>query len=67
MLHNRRTSTGYGVNPLQYSEVLAFCVLNEVKLYEWEVNLLFRLDQIVLTRYQEDAEKQQKKAQAKSK
>ena len=57
-LHNARTNTGFGTNPIQYSEIQAYTKLYEIELEYWEIDLLRQLDQVVLTFYQEEAEKQ---------
>lgn len=60
-LHNKRTSNGFGINPIQYSEILAYFTLIEVKPEEWEIEMISKLDGVALEMYAKEAEKQNKK------
>lgn len=63
-LHNARGSSGFGVSPISYSEILAYCQLHQVEFEEWELDLIRLFDQTVL---QIIAEDQEKKSTAKNK
>lgn len=63
-LHNTRSSTGFGVNPITYQEIKAYSSIMGIQLDEWEVRVIKRLDHIALEHFAEVQEKQQK---AKSK
>jgi hypothetical protein len=41
-------------SPINYQEILAFCALYEIKMREWELDLLKLLDRIALTESQKD-------------
>lgn len=60
-LHNRRTSNGYGVNPIQYSEILAYFSLIDLTPHEWEIETICSLDNVALAAYAKEMEKQQAK------
>lgn len=44
MLTLSRTSNGYGLNPISFSEIAAWCALFQERLTEWDMNLLRHLD-----------------------
>jgi hypothetical protein len=52
-LHNTRQS-GMAASPINYQEILAFCVLYQIKMQEWELDLLKLLDRVALTESQKD-------------
>lgn len=60
-LNNKRTSNGFGINPIQYSEILAYFTLIEVQPEDWEVEMISKLDSIALEIYAKEAERQNKK------
>jgi hypothetical protein len=41
-------------SPINYQEIMAFCALYEIKMREWELDLLKLLDRIALTESQKD-------------
>lgn len=59
-LHNSRTSSGFGLNPIQYSEIKAYFDLKNIVPEEWEVQLVKKLDAIALEHYAEEAKKAEK-------
>lgn len=66
-LHNARTSSGFGVNPLTYSDIYAYFNLYSICPLDWEIRAIKRLDALVLDNYAKEAKKEQEKAKAKSK
>lgn len=66
-LHNNRTSNGFGVNPIQFSEIKAYFELMGIEPDDWEVSVIKKLDNVALKQYAEEAKKQQEKNQQKSK
>lgn len=43
-LSGTRTSTGFGVNPISYAEMVSWCMLTNVVLEHWEVALIRQVD-----------------------
>lgn len=66
-LNSKRGSNGFGVNPLSYSEILSFFELIEYRPSAWELELIERLDQVVMEVYSEQQEKKQREQEQKSK
>lgn len=66
-LHNSRTSSGFGLNPIQYSEIKAYFELKGITPDEWEVQLIKRLDSIAMNHYAEEAKKEEQTQKSKSK
>lgn len=60
-LNESRSSNGYGLNPITYSDILAFFTLIQIQPHEWEVHLIKRLDREVLGVYAKKAEIESKK------
>lgn len=46
-LNNTRQS-GMAASPITYQEILAFCTLYEIKMCEWELDLIKLLDMVAL-------------------
>lgn len=65
-LNNRRASTGFGVNPIAYSEMLSFFELINYQPQEWELDMIERFDSIAMQEYDKEATKERKKAKSKS-
>jgi hypothetical protein len=65
MLNSRRASNGFGVNPLQFSEILAYYELQGVMPQPWDVEILVHFDNVVMSIYAEksksDADKKKNK------
>jgi hypothetical protein len=66
-LDNKRTSNGFGVNPITYSDLKSFCDLKGVCLEDYQVDLIMRLDNMRIKHYDEEMKKQQDLEKAKSK
>lgn len=60
-LHNRRTSNGFGLNPISYQEILAYFVLIQYQPQEWEVGLITSLDLVFLEEHIRQQEREHKK------
>lgn len=60
-LNNARSSSGFGVNPVSYLEIQAYCNLYNTVLDEWELDLIRKFDNVVLQIHADQAEKQSKK------
>jgi hypothetical protein len=61
-LNNARSSSGFGVNPISYTEMDAYFRLQQTVPETWEVNVIRRLDSVALEAYAEQAKKEQAKA-----
>lgn len=66
-LHNNRTSSGFGINPIQFSDMKAYFDLMMIHPEEWEIDVIRILDNIALNQYSEEAKKNQAKSKPKSK
>jgi hypothetical protein len=64
-LHNSRTSNGFGVNPISYTEIKAYFDLIDIKVEEWEVTLIKLFDNEALSAFAKEAEAERKKASKK--
>lgn len=64
-LNNSRSSNGYGVNPISYSDIKAYFDLIAVEAEDWELELIKRIDNEALKSYAEEAESERKKALSK--
>ncbi len=60
-LNNRRTSNGFGVNPLQYSEIKAYFELIQYTPLDWEIEMIEKFDSIALSEYEKQAERNKPK------
>lgn len=60
-LHNARSSNGFGVNPISYSDMYGYFKLIGIQPDDWEVETIRRLDIIALDAFAEQAKKEQKK------
>ena len=61
-LNNKRTSNGFGVNPIQYSEIKAYFDLIQYHPQEWEIEMIEKFDSIALKEYELQAEKNKPKS-----
>lgn len=66
-LNNRRQSSGFGYNPLSYSEIAAFFDLLEYSPQQWELEVIEVLDSVAMKHFEKEADKQQKIQEQKSK
>lgn len=60
-LHDARGSNGFGINPISYQDLLAYCQLTHTYLEPWEVDLIRKFDREALKVYQEQARREQNK------
>ena len=60
-LHESRSSNGFGVNPITYSDIDSFFKLKQIIPEQWEVDLIKRLDREVLAVYAEKSKQDAKK------
>lgn len=61
-LNNSRSSNGYGVNPISYSDMKAYFDLIAIEVEDWELELIKRIDNEALKSYAEEAEAERKRA-----
>ena len=64
-LNNSRSSNGFGVNPISYSDIKAYVDLIGIEIEEWELELIKRFDHEALNSYAKEAELERKKASKK--
>lgn len=64
-LNRKRTSTGFGVNPIPFSEIESFFNVNQIEYSPDEVQLIEMLDNVALEHFQKEAEKNNKKSKTK--
>lgn len=60
-LNQKRTSNGFGVNPLSYTEVKNFFELLQITTDPFEVEVLMLLDNVAMEHFQKESEKNNKK------
>lgn len=60
-LNAKRTSNGFGMNSLSYSEIEAFFRIIDYKPHSWELDLIDAFDQVAMQHYSKQQEQQQKK------
>ena len=62
-LHNKRTSNGFSVNPITYTDMCSYFSLINYNPEEWEIDLINSLDQVFLEfqQKQQEADKNKKK------
>lgn len=64
-LHGKRSSNGFGVNPISYQDMYAYFKLIRYTPEEWEIDLINQLDSVFLEVYNKQQESQQKSQQKK--
>ena len=64
-LNNKRTNTGYGHLPIQYSEIKAYFDLYNIEYEPFEVYIIEVLDGVTMQYYQEETEKRDAAERAK--
>jgi len=64
-LHNSRSSNGFGVNPISYTDIKAYFDLIDIKPDDWEITLIKSFDNEALSAYAKEAEAERKKASKK--
>lgn len=57
-LHNTRSSNGFTVNPISYTEIKSYMDLINIEPYEWEIDLIKKFDSEALKAYAKEAERQ---------
>jgi hypothetical protein len=66
-LHNSRSAGMSGYDPIQYSEILAYSQLFEYKFQPWEIVLIKKFDNEVLSMLAKQQEEAARKQEAKNK
>lgn len=66
-LTRKRTGTGYGPLPLQYSEILAYFTLHSIVYDSVEVEIIMMLDDVAMEHYIAEIKKDQERQAAKVK
>lgn len=64
-LHKKRTSSGFGINPIQYSEIESLFRLVQYQPHEWEVETIQLFDDVAIDYYAKEVEKENKKNKKK--
>ena len=64
-LNSARTSNGFGVNPLSYTEIKAYFDLQQQLPEPWESEVLRYFDAVVMQVYADKAKQEQAKANRK--
>lgn len=67
MLHNTRSSNGFGLNPISYQDMWFFFQIEGVEPESWEVDLIKQFDNIYMTQIHEQQKKEQQKVRNKNK
>jgi len=60
-LHNARTSNGFGVNPITYTEMKCYFDLVEIRPEAWELELIKRFDVVALNAFAKQSEIEKQK------
>jgi len=50
-LHDRRDWGEFGPKPIAWNAIQSWQQVNEIKLYGWELNLIFQLDTVFIKNY----------------
>lgn len=66
-LHSKRSSNGFGVNPLSYTEIKAFFDLHQIYPAQYELELIEQFDNVAMEIYAKNQEKQRKQQELKRK
>jgi len=64
-MHNRRTSNGFGANPINYTEIDSYFNLQRYRPELWEIQAINKLDDIVLDCYAAEAKREAAKNKSK--
>jgi len=51
-LHSTRASSGFGANPITYTEIRNYSELMQIDLDEWEVTLIRKFDKVALDAFE---------------
>lgn len=60
-LDSTRTGSGFGVNPIQFSEIVAYFTLIDIEPDAFEITALRMLDRVALNHYRKEIDKATKK------
>lgn len=66
MLHNNRSSSGFGSNPITYQDMWFYFQLEGIEPESWEIDLIKQFDNIYMQNMSEQQKKEQQKAKSKS-
>lgn len=61
-LNATRTSNGFGINAISYSEMEAYFRVNDIKPEPWEIEIIRNFDTVVLKVYSDKSQAEQKKS-----
>ena len=64
-MHNRRTSNGFGANPISYTEINSYFNLHQINVLSWEIQAINKMDDIVLEQYSKEAKLEADKNKSK--
>lgn len=64
-LNRKRQSSGFGVNPITYSEILSFFQLIGYSPQPWEIDMIELFDDAAMEEYSKEMKKEQKKSSSK--
>lgn len=64
-LSSARTSNGFGMNPISYSEMKNYFELNQIEVHPWEVELIKMFDSAAMQVISDHQEKQRQSQQKK--
>lgn len=60
-LNESRSSSGFSLNPITYSDIAAYFQLKQITPDDWEIDLIKRFDREVMKVYAEKAKQDSKK------
>lgn len=61
VINSKRTSNGYGANPIGNAEILAYYSLMQIEVQPWEVEVINYFDATMMNLYAEQQEKDRNK------
>jgi len=61
-LNRKRQSSGFGVNPIPYSEILSLFQLLRYEPQSWELEMIELFDEVAMEEYSKEMKKEQKKS-----
>lgn len=56
-LHNSRSGSGFGINPISYSDMYSYFCLINMQPEEWELDLIKLIDRKILNIHAKETEK----------
>ena len=66
-LHSSRSSNGFGVNALTFTEIKAYFELNQIEPFWYEIEAIKMFDSVFLDEFAKSQEKQRKQQESKTK